>query len=148
MQLLIWSYWGHRFAAVTTCVLPGLRTSIVRGNCVHETSVKRWNKIVHEIMRNVANVFSFYAVIAIKHGFQCINSDPARILGQRGAGQGIFARAGKKIGHFFFSFFFLFFFFFFSLKWLIICTIMVYSVLCNSASCNIDLLLYFWSKKQ
>ena len=62
---------GQRFAAVTRCVLPGPRTSLVRGNCVRETSVKRQNKI--EITRNVANVFSFYAIIAIEHGFQCIN---------------------------------------------------------------------------
>ena len=49
--------------------------SIVRGNCVRETSVKRRNKIVQEIMRNVAIVFSYfiYAIIAIEHGFQCIN---------------------------------------------------------------------------
>ena len=52
-----------------TCVLPGPRTSIVHGNCVRETSVKRRNKIVQEIMRNVANVFSFYATIAIENGF-------------------------------------------------------------------------------
>ena len=45
------------------------RTSIVRGNCVRETSVKRRNKIVQEITRNVANVFSFYAIIAIEHVF-------------------------------------------------------------------------------
>ena len=63
----------HRFAAVTICVLPGPRTGIVRGNYVRETSVKRRNKIVQKIMRNVANVFSFYAMIAIEHGFQCIN---------------------------------------------------------------------------
>ena len=31
--------------------------------------MKRGNKIVQEIMRNVANVFSFYAIIAIEHGF-------------------------------------------------------------------------------
>ena len=37
--------------------------------CVRETSVKRRNKVVQEIMRNVANVFSFYAIIAIEHGF-------------------------------------------------------------------------------
>ena len=43
--------------------------SIVRGNCVCETSVKRRNKIVQEITRNVANVFSFYAIIAIEYGF-------------------------------------------------------------------------------
>ena len=50
-------------------VLPGHRTSIVRGICVCETSVKRRNKIVQEITQNVANVFSFYAIIAVKHGF-------------------------------------------------------------------------------
>ena len=31
--------------------------------------MKRRNKIVQEIMRNVANVFRFYAIIAIAHGF-------------------------------------------------------------------------------
>ena len=56
---------GHRIAAVTRCVLPGPRTCIVSGNCVRETSVKRRN----EITRNVANVFGFYAIIVIKHGF-------------------------------------------------------------------------------
>ena len=50
-------------------VLPGPGTSIVRENCVRETSVKMRNKIVQEITRNVANVFSFYAIIAIEHGF-------------------------------------------------------------------------------
>ena len=40
---------------------------------VRETSVKRLNKIVQEITRNVANVFSLYAIIAIEHGFLCIN---------------------------------------------------------------------------
>ena len=43
--------------------------SIVRGNYVPETSVKRRNKIVQKIARNVANVFSFYAIIVIEHGF-------------------------------------------------------------------------------
>ena len=47
----------------------GPRTCIVCGNYVRETSVKRRNKIVQEITQNVANVFSFYAIIAIKHGF-------------------------------------------------------------------------------
>ena len=47
----------------------GPRTSIVRGNYVRETSVKMRSKIVYEITRNVANVFSFYAIIAIEHGF-------------------------------------------------------------------------------
>ena len=45
-------------------VLPGPRTSIVRGNCVRETSVKRRNKIMQEITRNVANF-----------QFLCNNSD-------------------------------------------------------------------------
>ena len=45
------------------------RTSIVRTNCVCETSVKWQNKIVQEITQNVANVFSFYAIIATEHGF-------------------------------------------------------------------------------
>ena len=50
-------------------VLPRPRTSIDRGNCVREASVKRRNKIVQEIMRNVANVSTFNAIIAIEHGF-------------------------------------------------------------------------------
>ena len=50
-------------------VLPGPRTSIVSGNYVRETSVKRRNKIVQEITRNVANSLPFYAIIAIEHGF-------------------------------------------------------------------------------
>ena len=53
---------GHRFAAVMRCVVPGPRMSIVRGNWVHEISVKMWNKIVQKIMQNVANVLSFYAI--------------------------------------------------------------------------------------
>ena len=60
---------GPQIAAVTRCALPGPRTNIIRGNGVCETSVKRRNKIVQEIKRNVANVFSFYAIIAIEHGF-------------------------------------------------------------------------------
>ena len=43
--------------------------SIVHGNFVCKTSVKRRNKIVQEITQNVANVFSFYAIIAIEHDF-------------------------------------------------------------------------------
>ena len=39
--------------------------SIVRGNYVRETSVKRPKKRVQEITRNVANGFSFYAIIVI-----------------------------------------------------------------------------------
>ena len=57
-QLSIYLYRGHRFAALTRYVLPGPRMSIVSGNYVRETSVKRRNKIVQEITRNVANVFS------------------------------------------------------------------------------------------
>ena len=39
------------------------------GNYVRETSVKMRNKIVQKITRNIANVFSFYVVIVIEHGF-------------------------------------------------------------------------------
>ena len=60
---------GHRFAAVTGYVLPGARTSIVRGSNVRESAVKKRNKIGQEIMRNVANVFSFYAKKPIEYGF-------------------------------------------------------------------------------
>ena len=42
-QLSICSYRGHRIAAVTRCVLPCSRTSIVSGNSVRATSVKRQN---------------------------------------------------------------------------------------------------------
>ena len=49
------------------------RMSIVCGNSVHATLGKRRNKIVQEITQNVVNVFSFYAIIVIKHGFQYIN---------------------------------------------------------------------------
>ena len=59
----------HRFAAVKSCVLPSPRMSIISGNYVRETSVKMRNKIVQEITRNIASVFSFYAIIAIEHGF-------------------------------------------------------------------------------
>ena len=48
---------------------PALRKSIVCGNCVRETSVKRRNKIVQEITQNVANVYNFYAIISIEDGF-------------------------------------------------------------------------------
>ena len=55
--------------ATFNMIVPGHSTSLVRGNNVRETSVKRRNKIVQEITQNVANVFSFYAVIAIDHVF-------------------------------------------------------------------------------
>ena len=60
---------GPQISVVMRCVLPGLRMSIVCGNYVRKTSVKRRNKIVQEITRNVANVFSFYAIITIEHVF-------------------------------------------------------------------------------
>ena len=72
--------------------MPGPRTSIVRGNCVRETSLKRRNKIVQEIARNVhvANVFFFYAIIAIKHDFQYINirQVPLEVLKTAASGLG------------------------------------------------------------
>ena len=60
---------GHRMVAITRCVLPGPRRNIGSGNYVRETSVKKRNKTVQEITCNVAKVFSFYGIIAIKHGF-------------------------------------------------------------------------------
>ena len=59
MQLSIWSYRGHRFVAITRCVLPRPRTSIVRGNCVHETSVKRRNKVVQRNNAKCSKCFQF-----------------------------------------------------------------------------------------
>ena len=52
--LLMHGYTSFNIVAVTRCLLPGPRTSIVRGNYVRETSVKRRNKIVQKITRNVA----------------------------------------------------------------------------------------------
>ena len=46
---------GHRIAAITRCVLPCPRTSIVRGNSVRATSVKRRNKIVQECFQFLCN---------------------------------------------------------------------------------------------
>ena len=77
---------GPQIAAVTRWVLPGLRTSIVSGNYVRETSVKRRNKIVQEITRNVANVFSFYAIIAIEHGFSMHKHSPGPLGGVENRG--------------------------------------------------------------
>ena len=61
---------GSQISCRMRCVLTGPRTSTVRGNCVPETLVKKLNKTVQEITRNVhvANVFSFYAIIAIQYG--------------------------------------------------------------------------------
>ena len=71
----LWTPWLRNFqydrtgatdlVALRNVYCPG----IVRGNCVRETSVKKRNKILQEITRNVANVSSFYAIIAIEHGF-------------------------------------------------------------------------------
>ena len=74
--LSICSYRGHRFEAVTKRVLPGPRTSIVHGNCIRETSVKRRNIIVQDITQNVANIFNFYAITAIEHGFSMHKHSP------------------------------------------------------------------------
>ena len=53
--------------ATFNMIVPGPQNCC--GNSVRATSVKRRNKTVQEIMQNVANVFSFYAIIAIEHGF-------------------------------------------------------------------------------
>ena len=101
MQLSICSYRGHciipqrndirkRSAVVTSRLLPESGTSIVGGNSVRETLVKRRNKEVQEITRSIENVFSFYAVIEIEHGFQCINIHqvPRKMLKTPGCGLG------------------------------------------------------------
>ena len=43
--------------------------------------MKRRNKKVKEITRNVANVFSFYAIIAIEHGFSMHEHSPGPLGG-------------------------------------------------------------------
>ena len=63
--------------------------SIVGVNYVRETSVKRRNKIVQEITRNVANVFSFYAIIAIEHGFSMHEHSPSPSGGLKTAAFGL-----------------------------------------------------------
>ena len=52
--------------------------------------MKRRNKTVQEITQNVANVFTFYAVIAIEHGFSCINirQVPREVLKTEAGGRG------------------------------------------------------------
>ena len=77
---------GHRFAAVRKSVLSGPRTSIVRGNYVRETAVKKRNKIVQEITRNVANVFSFYVIITIEHDFSMHKHSPGPLGGVENRG--------------------------------------------------------------
>ena len=63
---------GPQLCCRMRCALAGPRTSIVCGNYIRETLVKRRNKIVQEITRNIANVFSSYAIIAIEHGFSVL----------------------------------------------------------------------------
>ena len=47
--------------------------------------MKRRNKIVQEITRNVANVFSFYAIIVIEHGISMhFNACPLGDVENRG----------------------------------------------------------------
>ena len=50
-------------------------------NYIRETSVKRRNKIVQEITQNVANVFSFNAIIAMKHSFSIHLHSPGPLGG-------------------------------------------------------------------
>ena len=48
--------------------------------------MKRRNKIVQEITRNVVNVFSFYAIIAIEHGFSMHEHSPGPLGGVKNRG--------------------------------------------------------------
>ena len=82
----ICSYRGHIIAAVTRCVLPCPRTIIVRGNSVRATSVKVKQNSARKKTRNVANVFSFYAIIAIEHGFSMHLHSPGPLGGVENRG--------------------------------------------------------------
>ena len=76
---------GPQICCRETCT-AGPRTSIIRGNYVHETSVKRRNKIVQDITRNVTNVFSFLCNNSGRTWF--FNALTfARSLGGRGGGE-------------------------------------------------------------
>ena len=48
--------------------------------------MKRRNKIVQEITPNVANVLSFYAIIAIEHGFPMRYHSPGALGGVENRG--------------------------------------------------------------
>ena len=48
--------------------------------------MKRRNKIVQEITRNVANVLSFYAIIAIEHGVSMHYYSPGPLGGVENRG--------------------------------------------------------------
>ena len=48
--------------------------------------MKRRNKIVQEITRNVANVFNFYAITAIEHGFSMHYHSPGPLRGVENRG--------------------------------------------------------------
>ena len=48
--------------------------------------MKRQNKIMQEITRNVAKVFSFYAIIAIRHGFSMGYYSPGPLGGVENLG--------------------------------------------------------------
>ena len=48
--------------------------------------MKSRNKIVQEITQNVANVSSFYAVIAIEHGFSIHQHSPGPLGGVENSG--------------------------------------------------------------
>ena len=49
-------------AVIMRCLLSGPRMSIVLGNCIRYTLLKKGNKIVQEIMRKYSKCFRFYAV--------------------------------------------------------------------------------------
>ena len=48
--------------------------------------MKRRNKIVQEMARNVANVFNFYAIIATEHGFSMHLHSPGPLGGVENRG--------------------------------------------------------------
>ena len=50
--------------------------------------MKRRNKIVQEITRNVANDFSFYSILAVEHGFLMHSYSPGPLGGVENRGLG------------------------------------------------------------
>ena len=70
-------------------VLYGPRTSIVRGNCVRETSVKRRKKKKARNNAKCSKCFQFYAIIAVEHSFSMHLHSPGPLGGVKTAASGL-----------------------------------------------------------
>ena len=51
------------------CINKAIHALLMHGFATFNMLGERANQIVQEIMRNIATVFSFYAIKAIEHGF-------------------------------------------------------------------------------